>query len=225
MVDAAADVRDIADALDLAGFAVVGRSGGGPHALACAASLPDRVTRTAVLVGLAPANAVGLDWFTGMTDSNVAEYSVADADHALLTERIRVYADRTRFAPQTLLDTLRGEMRPADLRIVDEVPIRRALYETYAEALRAGPYGWIDDVIAFRSDWGFAVERITGHVRLWHGADDNFAPVSHSRWLAGQIRNAEIQVQAGSAHFGAVEVLPQILAWLRVATHETSVVS
>ena len=67
VADAATDVLAIADAFDLDKFAVVGRSGGGPHALACAAKLPDRLTRAAVLVGLAPPVADGLDWYEGMT--------------------------------------------------------------------------------------------------------------------------------------------------------------
>src|SRR5690606_26673026 len=53
VADVAADVACIADALGLGAFAVVGRSGGAPHALACAALMPDRVTRVAALVGLA----------------------------------------------------------------------------------------------------------------------------------------------------------------------------
>lgn len=59
VADVAADVAAIADAMGLDTFAVVGRSGGGPHSLACAALLPDRVTRVAVLVGLAPRDAQG----------------------------------------------------------------------------------------------------------------------------------------------------------------------
>ena len=58
-------------------FSVVGRSGGGPHALACAAVLGDRIRSAAVLVGLAPSNAEDLDWYTGMSGSNVEEYSAA----------------------------------------------------------------------------------------------------------------------------------------------------
>jgi pimeloyl-ACP methyl ester carboxylesterase len=69
VADAAADVLDVADHLELDNFSVVGRSGGGPHALACAALIEGkRVRGAAVLVGLAPSDAQGLDWFEGMTD-------------------------------------------------------------------------------------------------------------------------------------------------------------
>ena len=73
----AEDVLAIADAYGLKKFAVVGRSGGGPHALACAALLPERTTRAAVLVGIAPHGADGLDWFDGMAHSNVMEFTAA----------------------------------------------------------------------------------------------------------------------------------------------------
>ena len=223
VADAAADVEDIADCLDLDRVAVVGRSGGGPHALACAALLPNRVVRTAVLVSLAPADAPGLDWFGGMIDANVSEYSAADNDSSMLAERLRLKADRTLSNPESLLELLRAQMTDPDKRVVNDVAIRRLLADTYAEALKDGPYGWIDDVFALRGAWGFPLESITTPVRLWHGADDNFAPVSHTRWLAGKIPGAEVQVQSGTAHFGAVEVLPEMFAWL-TAWHDDALV-
>lgn len=214
VADAARDVIAIADQLGIERFAVVGRSGGGPHALACAALLPDRVVRTAVLVGLAPSNAAGLNWFDGMADGNVREYSVADADQSLLMERLRMRAERTIRDPESLLELVRGQMAEPDRRVVESVTFRRLLAQTYAEGLRDGPYGWIDDVLAFREDWGFSLRTIAGPVLLWHGKDDTFSPIHHTWWLAGQIPDVEVQVQTDTAHFGAVEVLPKILAWL-----------
>src|ERR1700722_11642562 len=75
VADVAADVEAIADRLGVDRFAVLGRSGGGPHALACAALLPHRVTRAAALVSLAPWQAQGLDWFDGMAKSNRDAYT------------------------------------------------------------------------------------------------------------------------------------------------------
>jgi pimeloyl-ACP methyl ester carboxylesterase len=214
VADAATDVETIADDLGIEEFSVVGRSGGGPHALACAALLPDRVRRTAVLVGLAPSDATGLDWFGGMTDANVRDYGIAGHDDVVLIEELRVRAERAIDDPGSLLALLREQMTEADRRVVAVVAIRRQLTDAYAEALRGGPHGWIDDVLALRADWGFRLAEIRMPVWLWHGADDNFAPASHTRWLAGQIPGAEAQVQRHRAHFGAVEILPETLAWL-----------
>jgi pimeloyl-ACP methyl ester carboxylesterase len=214
VADAAADIEAIADNLGIGTFALIGRSGGGPHALAAAALLPERVSRAVILVGLAPADAQELDWFGGMTDTNVHAYTAANVDRSRLVERLRLQADRARRDPESLVDVLRGQMTDPDLRVVDNIVIRRLLAEAYAEALRHSPYGWIDDVLALRSDWGFAPQRIEPPVLLWHGADDNFNPASHTRWLASRIPGAEARVQAQTAHFGAVQVLPEMLAWL-----------
>ena len=214
VADAAADVAAIADRLGIGEFSVVGRSGGGPHALACTALLPGRVRRAAVLVGLAPSDAAGLDWFGGMTDVNVRDFRTAGHDDVLLIEDLRRRAAEVVDSPATLLESLIARMTDADRRAVAGVPIRRQLIDAYAEALREGPGGWIDDVLALRSAWGFALSAIKTPVRLWHGADDNFAPASHTRWLAGQIPTAEVQVQRHTAHFGAVAMLPEMLAWL-----------
>jgi pimeloyl-ACP methyl ester carboxylesterase len=214
VADAATDVARIADHLDIARFAIVGRSGGGPHALACAARLTERVTKTAVLVGLAPPDAPGLDWYGGMTADNVLEYSAANRDPSALIERLRWRADRAIDDPDSLLPRLQSDMTEPDKRVVADTAIRRLLRTTYREALRNGPDGWADYLLALRGEWGFALDAIKEPVVIWHGVDDNFSPVSHARWLADQIPRAEIRVQLGTAHFGAVEVLPAILAWL-----------
>jgi pimeloyl-ACP methyl ester carboxylesterase len=214
VADAAADIEAIADRLGIERFAVVGRSGGGPHALAAAALMPERVWRTVVLVGLAPPDAQDLDWFHGMTEVNVREYTTADIDGMKLVERLRLLSDRARRDPDGMVDLLRSQMTGPDLRVVGDLAIRRLLVETYLEAFRHGPYGWIDDVLALRSDWGFRPEAVGTPVLLWHGADDNFSPAAHTRWLAARIPGAEAIVAAGTAHFGAVQVLPELLAWL-----------
>jgi pimeloyl-ACP methyl ester carboxylesterase len=217
VADCAADVDRIADDLGLGEFAVVGRSGGGPHAMACAALLPDRVTRAAVLVSLAPHEADDIDWYAGMNDANVREFATARADELKLVESLRLQADRTRRSPASLLESLREHISDPDLRVVGDVTIEKLLLEAYAEALRPGPYGWIDDTLALRRDWGFRLSDIRQRVRLWHGADDNVVPASHTRWLAQRIPRAEFEVQTETAHFGAVEILPDVLSWLAEA--------
>ena len=217
VADAATDVLAIADAYGLDKFAIVGRSGGGPHALACAALLPDRLTKVAVLVSIAPRGAQGLDWYDGMTQFNVSEYMAAANGYQSLAARTEATAEAVRVNPASLLASLHPEMPDSDRRVVADPGIRAQLLETYTEALRTSADGWIDDVLAFKMPWGFDPATISVPVLLWHGAVDNFSPVSHAMWLAERIASATVVVQAGAAHFSALDVLPDILRWLSSA--------
>ncbi|HZM80525.1 MAG TPA: alpha/beta fold hydrolase [Candidatus Limnocylindrales bacterium] len=214
VASAAYDVEAIANKLGLDRFAVVGRSGGGPHALACASILESRITKTSVLVSIAPASAPDLDWYGGMTAANVEEYNAADSDLDDLIERLTTRTNDVRVNPETMLDFLRSQMSECDLPIVEDIAIRRLLHTTYREALQDGPEGWIDDVLAFRKSWGFGLNSFTTPVLLWHGQDDTFSPVSHTYWLQKQLLNAQVRVQPRASHFGAVPVLPEVLDWL-----------
>ncbi|MFG2758202.1 alpha/beta fold hydrolase [Streptomyces wuyuanensis] len=214
VADVVEDVRAIADALGLDRFAVVGRSGGAPHALACAALLPERVTRAAALVTLAPRDADGLDWFEGMAASNVLEYTTATVDPDGLTARFIMRSAEIRRDPVRLLDDLRRELTDSDRMVVADAGVRSMLLRNYQEALRTSAYGWIDDALAFCSPWGFDPARITAPVLLWHGEKDVFSPVGHSRWLAQRIPGVTAVLEPAAAHFDALHALPRILTWL-----------
>jgi pimeloyl-ACP methyl ester carboxylesterase len=214
VADVAADVSEIADALGLERFGVLGRSGGGPHALACAALLPERTTRAAVLVGLAPSEADGLDWFADMTESNVDAYQAVRDDGGAVMARLRPIADRIRANPAQLVTSLYDELTQSDRRIVADAGIRRQLIENYAEAVRNSADGWFDDLHAFATSWGFEPGGIERPIMLWHGAEDTFSPVGHSRWLGDHIPFSFVIVERGSAHFGALNVMPDMLRWL-----------
>jgi pimeloyl-ACP methyl ester carboxylesterase len=214
VADVAEDVAAIADAIGLRRFAVLGRSGGGPHALACAALLPDRVVRAAVLVSLAPPTAEGLDWFGGMTDINVTEYTFATTDPETLAARLIRTAARIKADPSSYVASIYEELTESDRRVVADAGIRALLAESYAEALRNSADGWIDDSLAFCAPWGFDPARIEVPVLLWHGEDDVFSPVAHTRWLAARIPGAISVVSPGAAHFDALRVAPDVLSWL-----------
>jgi pimeloyl-ACP methyl ester carboxylesterase len=113
VADIAADVCEIADFLGLDDFAVLGRSGGGPHALACAALLPQRARRVAAMVALAPAQAEGLDWFEGMAASNIRQYLAARGQGRLISARLRSLADGIRANPARHLATIHAELTVA----------------------------------------------------------------------------------------------------------------
>lgn len=221
VADVAADVSAIADELGLGRFGVVGRSGGGPHALACAALLGHRVQSVACLVGLAPSDAADLDWYAGMADSNSEEFEAASNQAELaaawreIKERLAGHAERIRDDPEEMFKLLMPDLADPDKRVVQDIAIRRLLTDTYREAVSNGSDGWIDDVVALRQPWGFDVTTIKVPVLLWHGANDVFSPVGHTRWLARQMPTSVLAVQDDAAHFGAIEALPNVLAWIK----------
>ncbi|MEQ4715812.1 alpha/beta hydrolase [Nonomuraea sp. B19D2] len=210
----AADVAAIADALEIDRFAVVGRSGGAPHALACAALLPERTRRAAALVSLAPHSAEGLDWFAGMAESNVLEYLVARTGPHLAATRLTSLANQIRADPESKVLSIGQEGGRADRRIVSDHGLRRMMVRNFTEALRHSADGWVDDVLAFSSDWGFDPAVIRVPTLVWHGENDVFAPVGHARWLGRRIPNATVCIQRGLAHLDALSVLPRVLPWL-----------
>lgn len=214
VADAVHDISDIADAFGLDRFAVAGRSGGAPHALACAALMPDRVTRAAAMVSLAPKDAEGLDWFAGMAQSNIAYFRAVFADPEQAAVGLIPRSAAIRKDPVRLLNELRRELTDDDRRIVSDTGIRTMLLLSYREALRTSPYGWIDDLLALCRPWGFDPTGIQVPVLLWNGADDVFSPASHTSWLAARIPRATRVVVPDAAHFASIRALPEVLAWL-----------
>ncbi|MFE4575099.1 alpha/beta fold hydrolase [Streptomyces chartreusis] len=222
---AAADVAAIADQLNLGPFSVLGRSGGGPHALACAALLPPRrVASAAALVSIAPPDAEGLDWFEGMAQSNVIAYEAATAavknGSAECLDRLKANlasnADAIRDKPESLLGLLTPEMPTADKAVVGHGGIRGLLLANYKTSVVRSSFGWLDDVLSFRQDWGFEPGKIVEvPTMLWHGEHDTFSPVGHFRWLADRIPSATPVLKHEAAHFAALPAVPEILAWLR----------
>jgi len=216
VADAALDVKAIADHFGIERFSVIGRSGGAPHALACAAAanLRDRVVCAAALSSLAPLDAEGLDWFLGMAESNIRAYQDAESDLPTLITTLNQHAGQVRNNSQGLLNMLWPELVGSDKQVIGDIGLRRLIAQTHAEALSESADGWIDDVIALSSPWGFRLSDITAPVRLWHGCDDVFSPAAHTHWLMKRISTAEPDVRPGIAHFAAVEILPEILRWV-----------
>ncbi len=214
VADVAEDMAAIADALGIGSFAVLGRSGGAPHALACAALLPERTTRVAALVPLAPRSAEGLDWFEGMAVSNVDEYTAAALGHGAVTALLSPAVEAIRADPTHLVPALDHDLPESDRHIVADFGIRRMLAQNFAEAVRHSADGWVDDALAFSAPWGFDPGTITVPTLLWHGEADVFSPVGHSHWLGRRIPGARVVIQQGAAHFGALHVMPDIMTWL-----------
>jgi pimeloyl-ACP methyl ester carboxylesterase len=211
VADAAADTARLLDELGLDRFVTIGWSGGGPHALACAALLPDRCDAAASLAGVAPFDAEGLDFLAGMGPENVEEFGAAARSREELEAFLQQFADE--------LSKVTGEQIGASLGgLVDDVD-RRALSGEFAEAVarmvrRAvsnGIEGWLDDDLAFVKPWGFDLDSIRLPVSIWQGAHDRMVPFSHGKWLAAHVPGARVHLYDDEGHISLVQQLPRIL--------------
>jgi pimeloyl-ACP methyl ester carboxylesterase len=210
---AAADVAAVLDRLGTDSFVTAGHSGGGPHALACAALLPDRCLASASIAGVAPWDADGLDWLAGMGPENLEEFAVVVRGEAALTpwledravglrtiDRSEVIAAFGGLVPRIDKEVLTGEV--ADLVAAE---LRRAV--------EAGVAGWRDDDLAFARDWGVDLGAIRVPVSVWQGGEDLMVPFAHGEWLATHIAGASVHLFAEHGHLSlTVAHIPAIFA-------------
>jgi pimeloyl-ACP methyl ester carboxylesterase len=201
VADCAQDVSAIADALGVERLLTVGWSGGGPHALACAALLGERVAAAATVASVAPRDAEGLDWLAGMGEENLEEFAAAEGGDE---RQLRAYLET---ASEEISNAGGSELAAAMGDLVSEVD-REALSGEFAEhlatsmkaGLEHGPWGWFDDDIACIRDWGFALAQISRPVTVWQGAQDRFVPFAHGSWLAANVPGARAQLSEAHGH-------------------------
>jgi pimeloyl-ACP methyl ester carboxylesterase len=204
VASAAADVAHVADACGVARFAVMGASGGGPHALACAALLPERVTAGVCLGGVAPFTDE-FDWFGGMVDPGGPQAALdgrdARAGHAATAQ----------FDPESFT--------PADWAALSGA--WSSLGADVGRANEAGPDGLIDDDVAYVSPWGFDLAQVAAPVLLVHGGEDRVIPPSHAEWMLRRCPRAELWLRPRDGHISILDACPVAMDWLR-ATVESS---
>jgi pimeloyl-ACP methyl ester carboxylesterase len=186
----AADVACVLDALGVQTCVTAGWSGGGPHALACAALLPDRVRAAATIAGVAPHGAEGLDWSAGMGEENLEEFGLARQG----AEPLLAFLEEEGAG---LVHAAGPELAAALGDLVDDVD-RAALTGATADGIAAqfrdglgtGVLGWLDDDLAFVQPWGFDLGAIRVPVTIWQGGHDRMVPRPHGPWLAAHVAGA-----------------------------------
>jgi pimeloyl-ACP methyl ester carboxylesterase len=214
VADAAADVAAIADAVGVQRFRTYGGSGGGPHALACAALLPDRVIACVAFASPAPYGAQGLAWLAGMGQDNVDEFGAALAGEVTLRAYLAAATDQLRSIDASgLAGMLRTLLPDADLEVLDD-DVAGWLHDGFNVGLRDGFEGWLDDDLAFVTEWGFEPSLIRVPVLLMHGRHDLMVPFAHGEWMASTIPDVGARLTDSDGHLTLVRRINDMHAWL-----------
>ena len=216
--DVAAVARDVAEitaALGIDRFATWGLSGGGPHALACAALLPAQVAAVASVGGVAPYGVDGLDWLKGMGEANVEEFGAALAGEATLRPALEEEAAAGRMSVAELVTAMRTLLSPPDVEAL-EGGLGAYILAGFGRALAHGVDGWLDDDLAFTRPWGFEPAEIGPPVLVVQGRQDLMVPTGHGDWLARRIPDAEAWFSDDEGHLTLFEPGPvrRINEWL-----------
>ena len=198
---AVADATGLLDHLGIDDFYTLGGSGGGPHAIACAALLPDRCLGAAALVTVAPWEAEGLDWMADMAQLNIDEMGAALAGEAALREHMKGEGEEIRHITGANMIAVLGDALPPVDQAVATTDWADREAAGLRRALEHGFDGWVDDDLAFCTPWGFEVSEIRVPVHIWQGEVDRLVPWAHGRWLADHIPGAKFTLAAGQGHF------------------------
>jgi pimeloyl-ACP methyl ester carboxylesterase len=200
VADAAMDIVAILDAIGADRFVTIGWSGGGPHALACAALLADRCAAAVSLSGVAPYPAAGLDWLAGMGPENVEEFTLAIQGDSALTPWLEEAAKQLATVQGTEVAAALGGL----VSDIDKASLTGEYAEfvaaTFRRAVSAGIAGWRDDDLAFAKPWGFELDAIERPVAVWQGGEDRMVPMAHGEWLAEHIPGAHKHLYPDEGH-------------------------
>jgi pimeloyl-ACP methyl ester carboxylesterase len=200
VADAAADTIAVLDQLGVGSFLALGHSGGGPHALACAALISDRCKAAVSLAGVAPFEADDLDWLAGMDEENIEEFTAALQGEEILRPYLVAYANRiSRVSSDDVEASLAGLLSD-----VDRTAMTEEMADMMARSLRRaaadGVDGWIDDDLAFAKPWGFELGAIEVPVSVWQGRQDRMVPFAHGEWLHTTINTSKSRLLDDEGH-------------------------
>lgn len=197
-----ADVVELADALGLDRVSVIGVSGGGPYALACAAAIPERLRAVGVVSGLGPAHARGA--IRGMAPLNRLLFRLGRRAPWIVRAAYRTLSDVVLRDRGRLRLRLAPSLSEADRRVFQRRDVLDTLLGSFRAAGQQGGRGIAWELSRFNRPWDFEIERITLPVRLWHGQADRVVPWAMGRRVAHAVPGCRARFFPDEGHFSLI---------------------
>lgn len=198
----AADMQRLADEFALERFAVIGVSGGGPYALACAAHMPERVSRVALVGGIGLASR--RDLVAGMVATHRLALTAGARWPRLARLAIALAARVVRRYPERFLAHMLARTSPADREVLADVCYRKLMLDSTIEALRQGGFCVAHELTLLARPWDIPLEAIHIPVAIWQGLADNIVPPAMARYLSGALANSELHCLPNEGHLSLI---------------------
>ena len=216
----ASDIQELLDYLEISTCASYGISGGGPHAIACGALLPDRVVAVASISGVGAYGQEDLDFLEGMGEDNLDEFGLALQGSDALSQYLNQARDDLSTADvNSIVANMATLLTPVDVAAVQT--LGQEIVDDFAHALSVGIDGWLDDDLAFVRPWGFDLDTMKTPVQIWQGDQDLMVPTQHSRWLARHLHSSELRSLPDEGHLSTpLHHSATILSWLTGHLHD-----
>ena len=203
------DVEDFVDALKLERFAVLGFSGGGPYALACARALGERITATGVVSGMGPLD--GAAARRAFSRAQQLRFWGARRWWPALRLAVRFSTRGVRENPERFFAAWSATLPPDDIEILERPTIRSVVIDDRKEALRQGSKGVAWELWLLAHKWGFQLEEVDAQVHLWHGEADSIVPEALGRGQARRLPHCTSQFLPDKGHLMLVDEMAEIL--------------
>lgn len=196
------DVTEFADSLGIGQFVVMGVSGGGPYAAACAWALPERVRAAGLVCGLGPV--YDRKSLEGMRAFNRSMLALLHRFPNALSPTYRPIAFILSHWPLAMLDAHIHSLPLQDRAVLKDPTFRAVLANSFREAVRQGAIGGEQELKIYSSPWGFEPSEIKVPTGLWHGDLDTIVPCAMGCGLAAEIPRCRATIFHGDGHYSVL---------------------
>ena len=199
LVEAAVDLRWLADAVGLRRFALIGVSGGGPYAVAAAASMAERVALLALISPVGPI----AECQSKIRMSKLHRFIFTKIGRSRQSGAAFFWSLRhvVRYAPDLAYRGLMQRVAPADRSVLLRGEVKADIQTALREGLRPGIAGARQDLRLFCAPWGLKLEEIDVPAIIWQGSDDTIVPPGAAYHLAETLPNCRLDVVQGGGHY------------------------
>ncbi|MEJ2591623.1 MAG: alpha/beta hydrolase [Candidatus Thiodiazotropha sp.] len=200
LLDWPSDVAALADGLGIDRFHLIGVSGGGPYALACAHRLADRLNGVTLVCPLGPLdrgdNLWAMRWPAILNFSSIR--TLPGFTHGLYRHWVVPFV---KHHPQTIYNLMLSMVPPPDHQVLSRPQVRETIVASLNESVRGGAEGVLQEMAIYAAPWGFEPEAIDMPIALWHGTADDTVPVKQGRELAQRLPDCSARYIEGEGHF------------------------